>query len=174
MVKIRCKVKGLENLDKKLNTIINKLPQTTKQGIENAIKGTCEYALHLKKGKKEGILFEMVSTDTQEIKGRVYTDIETFPHSWFLEYGTGIWAEQPHIGTSKTFIESGFEYWFIPVNKVERPLHYPIITIKGSQFYLAHGVQSQPFMRPAEFERRDQNIDEVQKEIYKMLKEVCK
>lgn len=174
MVKIKCKIKGLDSLNKKLNTMIRKLPQTTAIGIENAIKGTCEYALHLKRGKNEGILFEMLNIGTKEIKGRVYTDTNTFPHSWFLEYGTGIWAEQPHIGTSKTFIESGFEYWFIPVNKVERTLHYPIINIKGSEFYLAHGMQSQPFMRPAGFERIDSNTEEVEKQIYKMLEEVCK
>lgn len=86
----------------------------------------------------------------------------------------GIWAEQPHIGTTKHFIESGFNEWFIPVNKVQQRLKYPIIEIKGQQFYLAHSAQPKPFMRPAGFERREENVKEVQKEVLNMIESVCK
>lgn len=164
----------VKNNYKNIQKIINNLPKTVEEGILEAVKNTCEYALSLKKGKKEGILFEIVETSSKEVKGRVYTDVNTFPHAWFLEYGTGKYAELPHIGTTKTFIESGYEYWFIPVAKVTGTLNYPIITIQGTQFYIAHGVQSEPYMRPAEFQRRDSNVEDVEKAIYNMLVQVTK
>lgn len=89
-----------------------------------------------------------------------------------LEHGQ--FAEMEHIGTTKHFLESGFEEWYIPVNKVERTLNYPIKVINGNKFYVAHGTKSNHFMTDAEFETRDNNIDTVQEYIYQMLKEVCK
>ena len=32
----------------------------------------------------------------------------------FDEYGTGVNATKPHIGTSSTFIKSGYNYWYLP------------------------------------------------------------
>ena len=86
----------------------------------------------------------------------------------------GIYAQQPHIGKTKHFLESNYEEWFIPVSKVEKPLHYPIITIQGQQFYLAHSVPAKPFMRPAEFKTREENKEIVTKKINEMIREVAK
>jgi hypothetical protein len=172
---IRVKIKGINRLEKKLNNIATKLPKTIETSIEEILKNTCEYAIRLRRGNKnDGILFEMVETDNGKVKGRIYTDQENFPYSWFEHFGTGQYAEQPHVGTSKHFIESGYEEWFIPVNKVNRDLPYKIITIQGNQFYIAHGVQSNPFLQKAEFELRDTNIDTIQANIYNLLQEVCK
>lgn len=172
---IKIKIKGMNKLEKKLDRIVRELPKTVEESVEEILKNTCEYAIRLRRGNKsDGILFEMVDTDKGKVKGRVYTDQQNFPYSWFEHFGTGQYAEQPHIGTSKHFIESGYEEWFIPVNKVNRDLPYKIVTIQGNQFYVAHGVQPNPFLQKAEFELRDTNIDTVQKNIYKLLQEVCK
>lgn len=32
----------------------------------------------------------------------------------FDEYGTGLGATRPHIGTTKAFISSGYSFWFMP------------------------------------------------------------
>lgn len=172
---INIKVKGVNKLEKKMNHIVRDLPKTVVDSVEKILKSTCEYAIRLRRGNKsDGILFEMVDTDKGKVKGRIYTDQQNFPYSWFEHFGTGQYAEQPHIGTSKHFIESGYEEWFIPVSKVSRDLPYKIITIQGIQFYIAHGVQPNPFLQKAEFELRDSNIDIVQQNIRKMLQEVCK
>lgn len=174
-IKIKCKVNGLNKLEKKINSIIKQLPSIAEKSIEEIIKNTCEYAIRLRRGNKtDGIVYEMVNTSTKEVKGRIYTDQEKFPYSWYEHFGTGEYAEMEHVGTSKHFIESGYEEWLIPVNKVNRDLPYRIITIEGNQFYLAHGVKANPFMQKAEFEMRDTNIDTIQKNIVKMLEEVCK
>ena len=86
----------------------------------------------------------------------------------------GIYAQQPHIGKTKHFLESNYEEWFIPVSKVEKPLHYPIITIQGQQFYLAHSVPAKPFMRPAGFETKEQNIDIIKNKLNEILEQACK
>lgn len=172
---IKIKIKGINRLEKKFNQIVKNLPNVIEESIEKILKNTCEYAIRLRRGNKnDGILFEMIETSNGKIKGRVYTDQEKFPYSWFEHFGTGQYAEQPHVGTSKHFIESGYEEWFIPVNKVNRDLPYKIVTIKGNQFYIAHGVQANPFLQKAEFELRDTNLDVIQSSIYKMLQEVCK
>lgn len=174
-MKINLKVKGIDDLDKKINNICQQLPNTSKNSLEEGLKNITSYAIRLRRGNKtDGILVEMIKTDTKEIKGRIYTDQEKFPYSWFEHFGTGRYAELPHVGTSKHFIESGYEEWYIPVNKVDRALHYPIINIQGQDFYLAHGVEANPFLQKAEFEMRGDTLDTVQDGIYAMLREVCK
>lgn len=172
-MKLSCEVKVKHNY-KNIKAIIDKLPQTIEKGIENSIKGTAEYAIRLLGTDNNGIVCEMINTETSEIKGRIYTDQNKMPWSWFREYGTGTYAQMPHIGNTKHFLETGFEEWYIPVNKVENSLNYPIKIIDGKQFYVAHSVQAKPFMRPAGFERREQNIQDVQREICKMLEQICK
>lgn len=79
-----------------------------------------------------------------------------------------------HVGTTQHFLDSGYTEWFIPVNKVEKKLNYPIITLGDMQFYIAHGSKANHFLSDAEFKTRDTNIETVEKHIYEMLREVCK
>lgn len=180
-IKISCKIKGLENLEKKINTITKKLPQTIEQGVEEVLKNIQGCAIRLERGHNEnGILVEMVDVSNNKVKGRVYADPSKFmtengqSYLWFEHFGTGQYAEMEHVGKTPHFLESGYTEWLIPVNKVERKLNYRIITIKGHQFYLAHGVKANHFMTDAEFQTRDNNTDTMQKHIYQMLEEVCK
>lgn len=78
------------------------------------------------------------------------------------------------MGTTKHFIESGYTEWFIPVSKVDRALGFPTVEIQGMQFYIAHGQKANHFLSDAEFKTRDQNIETLEKNIYEMLKQVCK
>lgn len=87
---------------------------------------------------QNGILVEMVDMSSKEVKGRIYTDKDKFPWAMFEHYGTGDYRELQAIGTTKHFLETGGSQWFIPVSKVEKELHYPIIEINGMQFYIAH------------------------------------
>lgn len=175
MVKIKCTVKGLNGLDKKLNTIIKKLPSKIEKSVEEILKEIRTCAIKLEKGHHEdGIFCELVDVSNNKVKGRVYADIKAFPWFMFEHYGTGQYAEMEHVGKTEHFIKSGYTEWFIPVDKVEKTLNYPIITINGMEFYIAHGVQANHFMTDAEFETRDSNIETIEKNIYELLKEVCK
>lgn len=174
-IKINCTIKGLDKLEKKINTITKKLPQTIEQGVEEVLKNIQGCAIRLERGHNEnGILIETVDVSNNKVKGRVYTDKDVMPYALFEHFGTGQYAEMEHVGKTPHFLKSGYTEWLIPVNKVQRKLNYRIITIKGHQFYLAHGVKANHFMTDAEFQTRDNNTDTMQKHIYQMLEEVCK
>lgn len=178
-MRIECKVKSKYNF-KKLDTIMKKLPQTINESIEDILKNIRGYAIRLEKGhNSEGILCEMIDMSNKEVKGRVYADPSKFisngqSYLWFEYFGTGQHAEQNHIGKTQHFIESGYTEWFIPVNKVERSLNYPIITIGNNQFYVAKGSKANHFLGDAEFKSRNENVEITKKKLEIMLREVCK
>lgn len=174
MVKINCKVKAKYNY-KKIQELQKRLPETIKNSVEDIINSIRGYAIKLERGHHDnGILCELVDISNNNIKGRVYADINAFPFFLFEYYGTGQYAEMEHIGKTKHFLESGYTEWFIPVSAVERTLHFPIVTINDMQFYIAHGVKANHFMTDAEFETRETNKKILEKNIKTMLKEVCK
>lgn len=178
-IKLKCKVKVKHNF-KRFNQIEKKLPQVIQQGIEEVLDNLQTEAIRIENGhNQEGIIIERVDLSTKEIKGRIYADPTKFmsngqSYLWFEYFGTGKYAEQEHVGTTKHFIESGYTEWFIPRNKVDRSLGFPIIEIQGMQFYIAHGQAPNHFLQDAEFKTRDSNIETVEKQIYEMLKGVCK
>lgn len=172
-MEIKLKYK-IENLEEKINKITKELPKTVEKSIGESIEETAEYAIRLLGVNDNGITCEMINMKTKEIKGRVFTDQNKMPWSWFREFGTGTYAQQPHIGTTKHFLETGYEEWYIPVSKIDNTLHYPIKIINGKQFYVAHSSKAKPFMRPAGFERREKNVEVVQEAICKMLNQICK
>lgn len=169
-----CQFKVKHNF-KKFNTINQRLPLVANEFTEEVLKNIRGYAIRLEKGhNQEGILIEMIDMSKKQVKGRVHTDKEKFAHAMFEHFGTGDYRELSAIGKTKRFIETGGSQWFIPVHKVEKVLHYPIIEIQGNQFYIAHGVKANHFMTDAEFESRNENADIVKNKINEMLKEVCK
>lgn len=178
-IKLKCKIKAKHNF-KNFKQIEKKLPQTIANGVEEVLKTLQIEAIRLEKGhNQEGIIVDKVDLSTGKVKSRVYADPTKFmsngqSYLWFEYFGTGQYAEQEHIGTTKHFIESGYTEWFIPVNKIEKSLNYPIVTLGGMQFYIAHGSKANHFLGDAEFKTRDTNIETVEKHIYEMLKEVCK
>lgn len=178
-IKITCKIKAKHNF-KRFDLLEKKLPQAVETGIEEVLKNLQAEAIRLEKGhNQEGIIIDRVDLNTKKIKSRIYADPTKFvsnnqTYLWFEYFGTGQYAEQDHIGTTKHFIESGYTEWFIPVNKVDRTLSFPIIEIQGMQFYIAHGQEPNHFLQDAEFKTRDTNIETIEKHIYEMLQEVCK
>lgn len=173
-IKFNCKINIKHNF-KNIEKVISELPKVIEQSAEEVLKNIQGYAIRLEKGHHEdGILVEMIDSSNMEVKGRVYTSKEKLPFAMFEHFGTGEFAEMDHIGITKHFIESGYTEWFIPVNKVLRELNYPIVTINGLQFYIAHSVKSNHFMTDAEFKSREENKEIVIKKINEMLREVAK
>ena len=176
-MEIKVDIKAKYNY-KRIEEIKKRLIQSV--GVEEILKNIQGCAIKLEKGhNSDGILVEMVEGSTGKVKGRVYADPNKFmsngqSYLWFEYFGTGTMAEQPHIGNTKRFLESGYTEWLIPVNKVERALNYPIVTINQQQFYLAHGSKSNHFMGDAEFKTRNENLNTIKKSLHSMLMEVCK
>lgn len=181
MVKFKCEIKGINNLEKKINKIITKLPKRVEESIEDVLKNIQGYSIRLENGhNSSGIILEMIENSTMKVKGKVYADPSKFTtdnnesYLWFEYFGTGNFAEKEHIGKTKHFKETGYTEWYIPVNKVGRSLNYPITTINGSQFYVAVGAKPNHFLEDSEFKTRRENIEIVNKSIKSMFEEVCK
>lgn len=86
-----------------------------------------------------------------------------------LENGTGIYALEEHIGKTKTFIQSGYRYWYLPVEKAPKELGTPI-TIYGKQYYVMHGQPAKPHFIPA----YNSNVRIRKENIMKALREARK
>lgn len=50
-----------------------------------------------------------ISNEVKNSQGKYY--------SLIIEYGSGMYAEKPHFGDTKTFVESGYVYWLVPVEE---------------------------------------------------------
>lgn len=177
MISVEWNKDNLKSFEKKMETIIKKLPEATKMGVNDSLKNTQEKALQNKRGNKDKKLIpiEILDFDKNKIVGRVYTNKELFSCAPFVEFGTGTKAELPHIGKTKTFIASGYQYWFLPVEKVDRQFSPErIVVIGGQQFYIMFATKPYPFMRPAAFSSRKENVDLINERIGKMLMEVLK
>lgn len=179
-MKLNCTIKVKHNF-KNINTMIQKLPQTISESIEDILKNIRGYAIKLERGhNQDGILCELIDMSTNEIKGRVYATPDKFmiddkqSYLWFEYFGTGQFAEKEHVGTTKHFKETGYTEWYIPKGNVKRPLSYPIKIINGKEFYVATGSKANHFLTDAEFTSRNENAEMVQKKIKEMFKEVCK
>ena len=179
-MKFDCKIKAKHNY-KKIQAIQKKLPQIAKEMVEDILKNIQTHAIRLENGRNgKGILVELIETSTMTVKGKVYADPNQFltdkgeSYLWFEYFGTGAYAEQEHIGKTEHFIESGYVEWYIPVNKVGRNLNYPIITIRGVQFYVATGAKANHFLGDAEFKTREENIELAKNKLKEMFTEVCK
>lgn len=161
---------------KRFDEIVKKLKGDI--GIEDLLKNLRLTAVSLEKGHNDdGILVEMYQNG--EARGRVYATPEQFmsngiSYLFFEYFGTGRYAEMEHVGKTRHFIESGYTEWFIPVEIAPKPLHYPIITINGTDFYIAHGVKPNHFLQDAEFNTREDNKEIVKNKLEEMLKSICK
>ncbi len=179
MINFNCNIKVKHNF-KNIEAITQKIPEIAKEITEDVLNNIRGYAIRLEKGhNEEGILVEMVDMSTKEVKGRVYADPSKFmsngvSYLFFEYFGTGVNAEMEHVGKSKHFIQSGYTEWFIPVNKVEKALPYPVVNIQGMDFYIAHGMKANHFLGDAEFKSRNENAEIINEKLDQMLKEVCR
>ena len=99
----------------------------------------------------------------------IYTDLKSEDGYYIgrmIEYGTGIYALQPHIGHTKTFIESKYNYWYVPARLVDRQIGRKI-TINGELFYIAKPQPAKPHFIPA----LQKNIALYHENIRKAIKE---
>lgn len=177
MISVEWNKKSLNSFYNKMDKILQELPKRAENGMNNALKNTQEKALTNKRGSKDERLipYEIVEANSKQIIGRVYTDKDLFDYAPFLEFGTGTKAEKPHIGKTKTFIESGYKYWYLPVEKANREFSPSrIINIDGNLFYIMYATQPYPFMRPASFSSRQESADCINEEVGKLFVEVLR
>jgi len=167
MFTIEWNEESLKKFYSKTENILSKIEKGSKKGVNDACANTQKAALDKKRGSKnkDMIPFNVISDNKYITTGRIYTDKKQFSYASFLEFGTGILAEREHIGKTKTFIESGYRYWYLPVEKANRTLNNPIVEIQGTLFYIMYSTQPFPFMRPAGFQERKNNVQIIKNKI---------
>lgn len=95
-------------LAEKSIAVINRLADERLSHDENYVKNN-KYKI-----EEEGIL--------------IYNDVvnnNNEHYSLILEYGSGLYAEKQHIGTTETFIATGFMYWYVPEEEAPELFDYP-------------------------------------------------
>jgi len=168
MIKAEWNKQLVKSLENKISAIVSKLPKGVKKGVQSALESTQKVAIQIKpQGKSnEGILVEVL--EGEEIKGRVYTDSKRFPYLVYLEFGTGKYADPEGGGSRAKKIP-----WYVHTSMADlSKYNYQIITMGEEQFYVVWGMHPSPYMRPAAFQERDNNVDAVRQSVYEVLKEV--
>lgn len=172
MIQIKWNESKLNSFYKKMDNVASNIAKSAIKGVNQALEETQKFALQLKRGSDKGVLIELVNTETNEIKGRVYTDSKNFPYLTYLEFGTGIYADPEGGGSRAKQIP-----WYVHISMADlSKYHYPVYTspITGEKFYVVHGMHPHPYMRPTAFQMRDKNIETVAKAIQEMIKEAVK
>lgn len=156
----------LSKFSKKLEDRLIKAQEKTAKKIEkDVIKN-----LNVSGGK---YVNSIQTSDTKyeqgTIKTQIYTDLKSkdgYVIGRMIENGTGIYALEPHIGHTKTFFESQYQYWYVPANEVDRPIG-KLVLIDGVEFYVAKAQKPKPHWKPA----LDENIETYKENISQAIKE---
>ena len=148
-------MKQINNLSKDLDKIYNKVisnlmamqQNVARQGwelvVENAPTNSGEYISSIQVSDtefKDDIISTKIFTDLKSEDGHLIGRM--------IENGTGIYALEPHIGKTKTFLQSGYNYWYVPAKSVKAPIGQKIM-IKGEEFYIAKAQPSKPHFKAA-------------------------
>lgn len=147
---------------KSIAQISGDLDKFTKNLEENLIKAQRDTAEKMKEDAKrysprpdgeyaDSIKVSETEVEGQTIKTSVYTDMKSADGYFIgrmIENGTGIYALEPHIGKTKTFFISDYRYWYVPTEKVKRPIGQKI-TINGVSYYVAKAQRPTPHFGPA-------------------------
>ncbi len=178
MLSVEFKKSSFDSFYKKMDKIISGLPEATNKGVNLALNNVKDTAIRNKRGTKDDKMFvvEILDFESGKITGQVKTNKDIFSYASFLEFGTGTYAQLPHIGTTKTFIDSNYAYWLLPKEKASRPLNNPLVYSEktGTYFYVMFATRPYPFMRPTAQMTRKESVGYINMQISKLFREVAK
>lgn len=135
--------------------------QIKKDVIEKLGFSSGKYVESIQKGKTE--------VNDDKIKTEIFTDLKSkdgYLIGRMIENGTGIYALEPHIGHTKTFHVSGYQYWYVPADEVDRPIGKTIL-IDGIEFYIAKAQKPKPHWKPV----LEEDVELYKSNIKKAVKE---
>lgn len=148
------KVKRIRSNWDKLN-----LADAMRKGIEEGGKEIAQIAIRMVRvdtGElKDSIEFTIFDEKTNEIKGKVYTGV--LPQAMTLEFGTGVYNT---LGSSANIP------WYVHESMADLSKYN---FSKRGKYYVIHGAQAHPFMKPAFEAGKQYAVDSVANEIRKML-----
>ena len=172
-------MKEINQLSKDLDEVWDKLVKNLMDAQEESAKKMWDEAVILAPMSKtnggdyiSSIQVSNTKYENDVISTSVYTDMKT-EDGYFvgrmIENGTGIYALEDHIGKTKTFEESGYRYWYIPADKVNKPVG-KLITIKGKEYYVGHAQPPKPHFKPALTKVRPEYKEAIRKAVKEAFK----
>lgn len=170
---IEIKIKGVERLSSKIRKICAAAPETIKNSAQQAAEDTRQIAVRLARGNilKRCIKAEIIDTDTGElITSRVFNDTGELPWSSYVEFGTGLYVDNEGIIDAIRLKRAKSIPWYIHVNMVPESFArfgYPRV----GDYWEVDGMRPRPYMKPAGFERREKNAQEIISAVYQMIEE---
>ena len=168
-------MKDISKLEYYLSKKIDKL---TKSVIEAHEKSVDKIYDDVKKNAPDGYgdykesikRYPSEKTD-KSISSTIGTDLKS--DGYFLgriiENGTGTYALEPHIGHTKTFIESGYRYWFVPKN-IAMYKTDNMIELAGGKYYLAKPAPPKPHFRTTLEQDKQMYLNNIKNAIKEGLK----
>lgn len=166
-------MKNIKDLSKDLTLFQKRLKNNLiKAQMETAKKAEEDVKKHL--GHSSGKYADSIKIgETKQEEGKISTEIYTdllskdgYAVGRMIENGTGIYALEPHIGHTKAFHDSQYQYWYVPADEVDRPIGKEV-EIQGMKFYIAKAQKPKPHWKPA----LDENIQTYKENISKAVKE---
>ena len=150
------------------------LPAAIAKGMGAALHDTAALAIRLAPHVVGNcIKVEMLDAETGEVKGRVYTDTGITSFAPYVEFGTGVKVDDQGNPEAIRLKRAKQIPWYIHVSMVPRSFakyHYPLIMGKdGAQYWVVDGMYPHPYFHPAAFQRRDENVDAVQKALLELI-----
>ena len=148
-------MKQINNLPKDLDKIYKKVISNLMNMQQDVARKMWESVVENAPTKSGEYVSSIQVSDTKFkddiISTKIFTDLKSEDGHLIgrmIENGTGIYALEPHIGKTKTFLQSGYNYWYVPAKSVKAPIGQKIM-IKGEEFYIAKAQPSKPHFKPA-------------------------
>ena len=159
------------DVSKTIDTLPKQLVESQRETARQIWEDVIQYAPDKSGEYISSIKISDTEVSNDSIKTSVYTDLTSdgYAVGRMIENGTGIYALEPHIGHTKTFIESGYQYWFVTVKSVNRAIGRKIV-INGNEFYVAYAQPANQHFRPA----LNKHINNYKKHTGKAFTEVIK
>lgn len=147
----------------------DKLIKAQRESAEQIHKDVIKHLGHSSGKYADSIQVGETEKENGVIKTSIYTDLKSKDGYYIgrmIENGTGIYALEPHIGHTNTFKASGYQYWYVPAEEVDRPIG-KVVLIDGVEFYVAKAQQPKPHWKPA----LEEDVELYKKNIAQAIKE---
>lgn len=170
---INIEIKGVERLEARIRKICANFPDTVRESAVQAAEDTRKIAVRLARGSalKRCIKAEIVDTNTGEvITSRVFNDTSEVFWSSYVEFGTGLYVDNEDVPDAIKLKRAKEIPWYIHVSMVPESFAkygYPRV----GDFWVVSGMRPHPYLKPAAFERRSKNAQEIISAIHKMIEE---
>lgn len=170
---IKIEMKGTERLEARIRKICADLPQAVEKGAMQAAEETRKIAVRLAHGStlKNCIKAEIIETNTGNvIASRVFNDTSEVFWSSYVEFGTGLYVDNEGVTDAIKLKRAKEIPWYIHVSMVPESFAkygYPRV----GDFWVVSGMRPRPYLKPAGFERRHKNAQEVMTAIHQMIEE---